>query len=888
MATSGVGHYKQIFQTIGAAKSTRENKRVQQSLRGVLQAGGRLRAGLLGMASAMAGTGAALVGIGLAARRVVDEFSQLTMAQASMRSTLAAQLPNYRAVGREMSHLAMVEARRLGYGMAEANTSMTTMLQTGVGAHRSARVFGTAMQLARVGGMDAGRAVQFLTDTMNMFRVEAAEGNETGQHFARRMATQLSVSANAASTNIEQLQQAFRYAGGELAAMGFESGEVMAALAGLSSMGLRGTTAGTRLRQAMVKLQNPTRATQRFFQQYNITQDDLTAVMFDSAGAQRDMGEIMTNLSGLFRRLPHDAARAGAMYRLFGLRGIAAGSALAGLTEAGERTQNIMERLRDTDVTEGGILDRQNEEMMRSFGMQMQQLRHGLGDLAIGFGEILFGAMDRSNEGFGTHVRNVAAAIRLSGRMGQMTAAERREWEALSPEVRESGQNYRELFTNLADVLRLLGDLARAVMLLINTFPRLTVIVGGLLLVLGPSGLVNTVSMARTALLALGGQTTLLGGQMTATTARASMLRGGIMLLAVHAVGYLTRQLQDNLVRLAGMESEMDNIRRTTVATHAEMARGIPIIGDLVSQYIELAGAIQQAVRVTLSMRDASNQASQRQIGQAAEAQIQARMETLRTGAAERYRNMSQEELRRVAMAQMRQQSMVRTAQIMYAGGVRGRENIEARLAREGVTGEGRIQRLTDEIVRFQRTMTEADVRMGRTLAEQRGIFGFRQMNRGIDQSVSQLNQFETAIGNAAAALQTMPTGFGEAEDVSGQPMSVQDAHIQRGGVIRAATGDILVSRSHLARAVSARRGAMVGPAMGEGAGDRTMAGPTASSGGGGSMVAEVPVEVVLDGDVIARAVGRRHIRHLERSGAAFAPEQRRTMRESGFPERLG
>jgi TP901 family phage tail tape measure protein len=885
MATSGVGHYKQIFQTIGAAKSTRENKRVQQSLRGVLQAGGRLRAGLLGMASAMAGTGAALVGIGLAARRVVDEFSQLTMAQASMRSTLAAQLPNYRAVGREMSHLAMVEARRLGYGMAEANTSMTTMLQTGVGAHRSARVFGTAMQLARVGGMDAGRAVQFLTDTMNMFRVEAAEGNETGQHFARRMATQLSVSANAASTNIEQLQQAFRYAGGELAAMGFESGEVMAALAGLSSMGLRGTTAGTRLRQAMVKLQNPTRATQRFFQQYNITQDDLTAVMFDSAGAQRDMGEIMTNLSGLFRRLPHDAARAGAMYRLFGLRGIAAGSALAGLTEAGERTQNIMERLRDTDVTEGGILDRQNEEMMRSFGMQMQQLRHGLGDLAIGFGEILFGAMDRSNEGFGTHVRNVAAAIRLSGRMGQMTAAERREWEALSPEVRESGQNYRELFTNLADVLRLLGDLARAVMLLINTFPRLTVIVGGLLFVLGPAGIVGAARHAAAAV-------TLFGARMTATTAavypRLALLGGAFSLLAVHGVGMLTSALADQIQTTQGLGDEMRMIRGESGRSRRSMIQAIPIVGNLAAQWHDVGLAALEAYRAERTVDRLHDERRQRQLAATADEQVEERLARMSASSLQQYQNMSVNERRLAAAEQMSQQSLHRAAQMMFARGDRTEEGIRTRLSGHGISGD-RIAELTTQIMNLQRTMNEQDMAMAQRDAP--GVFGLpswlfgHDIEQGAEGAAEQLGQFEEALRSASARM------FMDNMTSTEGPMSVpgvQDGYIQRGGIIRAASGDVVVSRQHLARAVSARRGAMVGPAMGEGTGDRTMAGPTASGSGGGSMVAEVPVEVVLDGDVIARAVGRRHIRHLERSGAAFAPEQRRTMRESGFPERLG
>jgi hypothetical protein len=56
-------------------------------------------------------------------------------------------------------------------------------------------------------------------------------------------------------------------------------------------------------------------------------------------------------------------------------------------------------------------------------------------------------------------------------------------------------------------------------------------------------------------------------------------------------------------------------------------------------------------------------------------------------------------------------------------------------------------------------------------------------------------------------------------------------------------------------------------------------------SSGGGSMP---PIIIQIDGREIARAVGREHATHLERSGISTQPGQRRTMRESGFPERLG
>ena len=282
------------------------------------------------MRSALTGHVAAVAAAGLAVRRTVRDYEQYTVAQSRLRTTLAATTENYRQNATLVGTLADVTANRFGYSLTEANNTMNTMLQTGLGVHRSMRIFETSLQLARVGEIDTAQSTQFLTDTMNMFRMEQARSGEETRHFARRMATQLSVSANMASTNIQQLQQAFRFAGGEMSAMNFSSQETMAALAGVSSMGLRGSTAGTCLRQAMAKLIRITPQTYRVFRRLGIQQDELNQIMFTADGRRRSLAEGMSRLTDVFRRLPNEQGRALAMFQLFGLRGTSAGTALAG------------------------------------------------------------------------------------------------------------------------------------------------------------------------------------------------------------------------------------------------------------------------------------------------------------------------------------------------------------------------------------------------------------------------------------------------------------------------------------------------------------------------------------------------------------------------------
>ncbi len=887
----GKGTYSGIFKMLGAAKAAADNRRVAASMGRVLSMSGRLRAGMLGMTSALAGTGAALVAVGMAARRVVNAYGEYTIAQSRIRTTLAAQLPNYRAVSAVVGQHADMVGRRLGYSLTESNEAMMTMLQTGLGTHRSMRVFGTAMQLARVADMDTANATRFLTDTMNMFRMEAARSGEEAQHFARRMSTQLAVAANMASTDIESLQQAFRYAGGELSTLGFESQDVMSALAALSSVGLRSTTAGTRLRGAIAALHTPSQTTLDFFEQFGIRGQELHEVFYDSTGQIRSMGDGMSNLGDLFRRLPSDFARNTAVTRLFGRRAMAAGSAISELSEAGDRFRAISARLGEEDVMEGTILDRQAQERTRSFGFQVEQLRQGITDLGIAFGEILFGAMDETGEGFGTHIRQVAAAIRLSGNLENMTAAQRREWEALSPEVRESGQRYRELFVNIAELIKFLGMLARGIMWLVNNFPRATLAAVGFYMVVGRGGLISAVSGAGQSLMTFSGhllRNTLMM-RHAGIGARLAML--AVAALGVEIAGRATTALQNHIIAQQGMTRELEQIRRGTVAAHAETVRSIPVVGHLAAQYVELAGAIQQAWREHDALTNRQEAAARREFGQAEE-QIQRRYERMRESGLEQYRSRSDEELRAMAALQERQQSMVRMATLMYARGIQSERGVQQYL--RGRVGAGQIAGISSEIMRLQRPMVargEADVRReaARMTAGVSGWTEQSRMIRGMDQTATQLGGLESAAERARTALDEIALGIDAPGTRAEQSIPlVQDAYIGGSGLVRASAGDVIVSREHLARAVSARRGAMVGPAMGEGVGDRTMTGPMISSHGGGASEVTVEVPLVIDGTEIARAVGRAHIRHLERSGASFAPEQRRTMRETGFTERVG
>lgn len=865
-----------IYRVIGAASAANENRRVQRSLQNLSRGVAQFKAGLLGMRGMMMGFAASIVAVGLGLRKTITAYADYTQAQSRLRATLAASTNMQRQNAQLTSQVAERVAVDLGYSLTEANDAMTTMVQTGIGVHASMRLFGSSMRLARIAEMDTENATRFLVDTMNMFRGEMAEDNMTLREFADTMSGQLAVAANSASTNIEQLQQAFRYAGTEMSALGYRSHEVMSALAGLSVVGLRGTTAGTRLRGAVAALINPSQRVREQIAEVTGNTEAWSQIVHDEHGNLNRLPVMMSNLMGIMARLPTQQQRAQLEVAIFGRRALAAGISISEYNEAARRMLTINADIQDSESVRNRIM-RMEEERMRSFGMQVQQLKEGLSDLAIGFGEILFGAMDTTREGFGTYIREIAQGIRLIGMMNDGNEEAQEDFNALSPRVQETARNVREFFIQASELLKTLFKLGT--WLADFTVKHPYVVAGIIAIRVAFGGLVPALSAATRGTLALGRSMPMLHGGMAATTRGAGFLHGAVTLLAIQGIGMLTDRMQQNIISMAGMTSEFEQIKRTTVAAHAEMARGIPIVGNLVAQYVELIGTMQAAWREAMNVRERRRGTYERTVGATAGARVQERYERMRQrGVSE---GKSEAQVLSEATTFMENIARRETAMFLQAWGVTGEEQVRARLQQEGITGD-RLSELTASIVRVQESMSQEEATREAQRMAPEGLLGMtRDLQTGVDASVRQLAQFGPAIDRATSALYELQAAVpGEEQSVPVGNIMAEDAYVRRGGLMGVSSGDLIVSRDRLADAIFASRGEMAGPAVG--AATSQMTGPTPSAATGGGEL-NITIPVVIDGREIARANGRANIRQLERGGGQLPPGQRRSLRETGF-----
>lgn len=862
-----------LYRVVGAAQTVTDNTKVTRSLQVLTRVTSQLQAGMMGMGGLAIGFAGAMVALGLGLRRTVSAYTEYTEAQARMRTVLALSGNDYRLHARLAGDLAEQVGGRLGYSLTEANDAMTRLLETGLGTHASMRVFESGMRLARVSEMDTATATQFLVDSYQMFNREMVDATGNSRYeireFADLLAGRLSIAAAMSSTSIEQLQQSFRYAGTEMSALGYTSTEVMSALAGLSTVGIRGTTAGTRMRQMIAQLADPANRVRERIDQLTGSTGSWQRILYNEAGNRRGLPDMMSQVMQLFARLPTEAARSELAFALFGTRAFAAGISIATFNEAARKMLEVNEELGNDSMVRRRLYDAERQRMM-SFGMQMTQLKEGATDLAIAFGEILFGAMDRSGQGFGTTIRQIARGIRLLGQDGGETSE---EFRRLSPQVQNTARNMRELFRNLASLLR---SLARLAVWMANFTQEHPYVVAGILAMrYAFGGMVPAVGAVIRAVLWMGrtiATQCALGVarlQTMSMTSAATTVAFGLMGVAV--VNALVPALRDGLLGVMGLSGGLDELRQG--GTAAWLEQNIPLVGNLAAAWVDVYNGLRLAIQAHDEMVERRRATEEGVTRAGAEARVNARMANI--GGQQRFANASQEEIQRRAIGLEQNESRMRLAALLWSEEIRGREAVTEHLANAGLQGQDLTNAIA-EIVRIQQQQGSALEQEANGLVAPGGPFGIlgRDMTGAARDATTQLVQFSQMLEELNNG-ESVPGESGGAE----VPVA-EDAYVRRGGVMGVSSGDVIVSARHLADAITASRGALAAPAVAMASGVTTGS-STVSSGEGGEFTITVPV--VVDGREIARAQGRAQIRQLERGGGRLPPGQRRSLRETGF-----
>jgi TP901 family phage tail tape measure protein len=269
------------------------------------------------------------------------------------------------------------ESLRLAAAMATAPEKVaqafTLLAKAGVSVEKAlGGAAETAVQFAKVGGIDASQAAELLADAMNVFGTTADKAAQS-----------IASSAASSSVDIHQMSMAMSMAGAVAGMAGQDIDDTSAALAILGSNMLKGSDAGTSLKTMLLHLTAPTGEAKTAMQQLG-----LSARSFIDTGTGKPMRlpAMIDLLNGKLGKL--DAVvKKDFMVRLFGTDAIRAAQIL---TNAGSKGfDDMLGSMRDAVP-----LGEQFKQMQGGISGFFSALDAGAKIVAIAFSDSLAPAMN--------------------------------------------------------------------------------------------------------------------------------------------------------------------------------------------------------------------------------------------------------------------------------------------------------------------------------------------------------------------------------------------------------------------------------------------------------------------------------------------------------------
>lgn len=349
MASAGGIRMGGVYVEIGADPAAffsaigRVNKALGKLGRSMVSGGGKLSAVGLGMAAPIA-----------AAVRQGAKFESVLLGIRASTGATVAEVDKVKAAAMGMS-------QALGVGPTAAAQGMLELLKAGMSLDAVLAGAGqSAIEFAKVGEMDVAQAAVVMSDAMNVFGVSGGKAANT-----------LSAAADASSTSITQMAEAFSMSSAVAGLANQSIDDLSAALAILANAGVKGSDAGTSVKTMLMRLMAPAEDGAAALSQLGLSVNSFRG----ADGKMRPMAEIIGVLNDAMQGLDQ-TAKDDIFRRIFGADAIRAASILSTTGVAG--FQNML-----ASMSQAMPVGQKFKVMMSGLAGSGEKLLSGLQRLAI-------------------------------------------------------------------------------------------------------------------------------------------------------------------------------------------------------------------------------------------------------------------------------------------------------------------------------------------------------------------------------------------------------------------------------------------------------------------------------------------------------------------------
>lgn len=227
---------------------------------------------------------------------------------------------------KELRDFALEMGEKTKFSATEAADALNYMALAGYDTKQSMEMLPKVLSLAAAGNIGLARASDMVTDTQTAFGISS---KRTGQ-----MVDEMAKAASTGNTSVEQLGDAFLTVGGLAKELNgglvkMKDGttksvdgvqELEIALTAMANAGVKGSEAGTHMRNMLLKLSSPTRDGAETFKKLGVS-------VFNSSGKMRSLQEIFGDLNTSMSKLTQKE-KLQAISDIFNTRDTAAAEAL--------------------------------------------------------------------------------------------------------------------------------------------------------------------------------------------------------------------------------------------------------------------------------------------------------------------------------------------------------------------------------------------------------------------------------------------------------------------------------------------------------------------------------------------------------------------------------
>ena len=274
------------------------------------------------------------------------------------------------ASGEDMAKLT-AKAKEMGattaFSASESAEAMKYMAMAGWKTADMTEGIAGIMNLAAASGEDLATTSDIVTDGLTAFGMAAKESG--------RFADVMAATSSNANTNVALMGETFKYCASTAGAMGYSIEDISVAIGIMGNAGIKGSMAGTTLKNTIANLAKPTDAQAAVMKKLGIS-------LTDSSGNMKSFAEVMDNLRSSFSGLSETEKAAAATT-------LAGKESMAGLLTIVNASTEDFDKLTAAINGSSGSAEEMAAKMLDNLNGQLTLLKSAVEGIAITIGNKL-------------------------------------------------------------------------------------------------------------------------------------------------------------------------------------------------------------------------------------------------------------------------------------------------------------------------------------------------------------------------------------------------------------------------------------------------------------------------------------------------------------------